>query len=155
MNEENLFRARVLELLKLAGWYKGRSVAGRLDLPNDVVYPMGIANLLTEFGGLYIKSSGTGITISRLSIKFEPVWADKESSENGILLDYSNRIGKPLYPLGYIPDESLILCMDSEGKVYMAGDYLYLVGNSFAEGVSNILLGIEGKLLDDQTLTWQ
>jgi hypothetical protein len=37
----------------------------------------------------------------------------------------------------------------------MAGDYLYLAGESFTEGVSNILLGIEGKQLDEQALTWE
>lgn len=155
MNENIFFRGEVLELLMQAGWYKGRTVEGKLELPSDVQYPLEIANILAEFGGLYIRSSGAGITLSRLSIKFEPAWADKESSEDGILWDYSTRIGKKLYPLGYIPDESLILCIDLAGKVYMAGDYLYLVGQSFTEGISNILLGIEGQQLDDQTLAWQ
>ena len=48
-----------------------------------------------------------------------------------------------------------MLCMDLDGKIYMVGDYLYLVGESFSEGIGNVLLGIEGKQLNEETLYWE
>lgn len=150
-----VFNPEVIGLLQKAGWYEGRNAVGAFSLPSDVQYPPDIIQVLNEFGGLFVHSSGTGISLSRLSINFEPSWADKESSEDGILWDYATRLGYKLYPLGYIADESLMLCMDLDGKIYMVGDYLYLVGESFSEGIGNVLLGIEGKQLNEETLYWE
>lgn len=142
-------------LLERAGWYAGRDASGTFELPSDVQYPPQILAILNEFGGLFVRSSGSGITVSRSSIEFDPSYADKESSEDGNLWDYTNRTGIPLYPLGHISDEALDLCIDLQGNVYLVGDYLYWVGNSFEEGVNNVLLGIKGKELNDRTLLWQ
>ena len=108
-----------------------------------------------SLGGLLVHSSGSGITISRASITFDPSSAGMESSEDGNLWDYTDRTGIPLYPLGYTRCGELYLCIDLQGNVYMVGDYLYWVGESFEEGVSNVLLGIKGKTLNDRTLLWQ
>jgi hypothetical protein len=142
-------------LLERAGWYAGRDASGTFELPSDVQYPPQILAILKEFGGLLVRSSGSGMTISRASITFDPSSAEMESSEDNTLWDYTNRTGIPLYPLGYTRSGELYLCIDLQGNVYMVGDYLYWVGESFEEGISNILLGLKGKVLNDQTLRWQ
>ena len=149
------FSPEVRLLLERAGWYAGRDASGTFEMPSDVQYPQQIQAILNEFGGLSVHSSGSGITVSRASINFDPSCADKESSEDGNLWDYITRTGIPLYPLGYTRSGELYLCMDLQGNVYMVGDYLYWVGKSFEEGVSNVLLGVKGKVLNDQTLLWQ
>lgn len=148
------FTPEVLTLLTRAGWYEGRQAHGQFAVPSDVHYPAQIAQLLWEFGGLLIKSTGAGLTLGRNSIHFEPSYAERESSEDGILTYYAGLLEHPLYPLGHIPAESLLLCIDSAGTMYMAGDYLYRVGRSFAEGVSNILLGVKGEEFNERTLSW-
>jgi hypothetical protein len=105
--------------------------------------------------GLLIKSTGPGLTLARNSILFDPSYAELESSEDGTLRYYADLLQQPLYPLGHIPQESLLLCIDLAGTMYMAGDYLYEVGSSFAEGVSNVLLGVKGKEFNESTLNWQ
>lgn len=155
MENQFSFSPAVQAILEQAGWYKGRNAAGTFPLPHDVVYPDIILLIVNEFGGLHVRSDGPGITLSRLSIYFEPMNADFESSEDGTIHDYASRISKKLYPLGFIPTESLMLCIDENFHMYMVGDYLYYVGDSFVAGVSNILLGIKGKTLNDRTLEWQ
>lgn len=149
-----LFTPEVLTLLRRAGWYEGRQAQGQFAVPSDVHYPAHIAQLLQEFGGLLIKSTGAGLTLGRNSILFDPSYAERESSEQGILTYYAGFLQHPLYPLGHIPQESLLLCIDWTGTMYMAGDYLYRVGSSFAEGVSNILLGVKGEEFNERTLRW-
>lgn len=148
------FNTEVLALLKQAGWFPGRNVGDMVDYPSDVAYPLDIQMLLNEYGKLFVRSTGAGVNMGRNSIDFDPSWAEQESSEDGKLHYYSSVIGTTLYPLGYVPDESLMLCIDSDHKVYMAGDYLYWVGNSFAEGISNILLGVSGRRFRESTGEW-
>jgi len=148
------FTPEVLTLLTRAGWYEGRHAQGQFVVPSDVHYPAHIEQLLQEFGGLLIRSTGAGLTLGRNSIHFDPSYAEMESSEEGILTYYAGLLQHPLYPLGHIPQESLLLCIDWAGTMYMAGDYLYRVGRSFAEGVSNILLGVKGEEFNERTLSW-
>jgi len=148
------FTPEVLTLLTRAGWYEGRQAPGQFAVPSDVHYPALIAQLLQEFGGLFIKSTGAGLTLGRNSIHFDPSYAERESSEDGKLSYYSDLLQQTLYPLGHIPDESLLLCIDLAGTMYMAGDYLYRVGNSFEEGINHILLGVKGAEFNERTLRW-
>ena len=154
MNPSVFFSPEALELLTRAGWVAGRSDGETVKLPDDVRYPMRVQMILREYGGLMVRSEGAGTNVGRSSIRFEPWKAQGESSEDGTLGYFSGLIGTKLYPIGYIPDESLLVCMDESEKVYMAGDYLYWVGNSFVEGISNMLLGIDSKQLDEDTLEW-
>ncbi|MDJ0365266.1 SUKH-3 domain-containing protein [Hymenobacter sp. H14-R3] len=155
MDNQLSFSPTVQAILEQAGWYKGRNAAGTFPLPHDVVYSDAIMLILNEFGGLYLRSNGPGITLSRFSIDFDPMDADFESSEDGIIYYYASLIAKKLYPLGFIPTESLMLCIDENFCMYKVGDNLHYAGDSFAEGVSNILLGIRGKTLNEQTLEWE
>jgi hypothetical protein len=101
-----------------------------------------------------IKSTGRGLTLGRNSILLDPSYAEGESREDGTLPYYASLLQQPLYPLGHIPAESLLLCIDLTGAMCMAGDYLYRVGRSFAEGVSNILLGVKGEEFNERTRSW-
>lgn len=149
------FTPEVLALLTRAGWYEGRQAQGQFAVPSDVHYPVLIAQLLAEFGGLFIKSTGRGLTLARNSILFDPSYAERESSKDGKLSYYSGLLQQTLYPLGHIPAESLLLCIDLTGTMYMAGDYLYRVGSSFAEGISHILLGVKGNEFNERTRRWE
>lgn len=148
------FSPAVQEILEQAGWYKRRNAAGTFPLPHDVVYPEAIMLILNEFGGLHLRSKGPGINLARLSIYFDPIDGDFESDEDGKIYYYASLIAKKLYPLGSIPTEALMLCIDEDFHLYMLGDNLHRVGDSFAAGVSNILLGIRGKTLNERTIEW-
>jgi hypothetical protein len=135
----------------LDSWPKCR---GKLPLPTDVIYPAHIKSILNEFGGLYVKSEGRGITVGRSSIHFDPTDAQGESEEEGTLTHYSKLLGTTLYSLGYLSTSSFMVCIDGKERVYLVGDYLIFTGNSFAEGISNILLGVDGETLNEDTLEW-
>jgi hypothetical protein len=154
MNNNISFSPEIIIPLTKAGWFPGRQVANELELPSDVEYPADVFALLSEYGRLKVRSEGAGINTAKNSIDFDPTWAEQESSEDGRLYYYSNLINNTLYPLGYLPQEALFLCIDRDSKVYMAGDNLHWIGDSFVQGVSNILLGISGKILDEQGLSW-
>jgi hypothetical protein len=107
----------VLTLLTRAGWYEGRQAQGQFAVPSDVLYPAQIAQLLQEFGGLLIKSTGRGLTLGQNSILFDPSYAEGESKEDGTLTYYASLLQQPLYPLGHIPAELLLLCIDLTGTI--------------------------------------
>ena len=154
MSSQIFYNREVISLLQQAGWFEGRDAGSLLALPSDVKYPAEILEILQEFGGLNVYSSGPGVTLARNSIDFNPAEAEAESESDGRLFYYSQLLEKTIYPVGYVPNESLILCLDTTGKTYMAGDNLYLVGTSFVDGVSNILLGIRGKIFHEDELRW-
>lgn len=155
MSNNFFFTPEVMTLLAKAGWFPGRRTGEDIELPSDVEYPDFILQLLQEYGGLKVRSVGAGIDVGRNSIDFDPTWADQESSEDGKLYYYSNLIGNTLYPIGHLPQEALLLCLDKDSKVYAAGDNLYWTGNSFIEGVSNILIGVNGKILNVDKMDWE
>ena len=72
------FTPEVLTLLTRAGWYEGRQAQGQFAVPSDVYYPAQIEELLQEFGGLLILSTGAGLTLARNSIRFDPSYAERE-----------------------------------------------------------------------------
>ncbi len=148
-----LFNQDIAALLSVAGWYRGRKEGNSIPLPKDVIYPAQIKAILDEFGGLFIKSQGAGIEIGRSSIKFDPMDADGESKDGSVGY-YSELLTTTLYPLGYLPSESFIVCIDMDGRVFLTGDDCYLVGNSFPEGISNILSGVKGKRFKESTRGW-
>ncbi|GAA4039495.1 hypothetical protein GCM10022409_26470 [Hymenobacter glaciei] len=154
MSNQIFYNHEVIALLKEAGWFEGRNAGSSLTLPSDVKYPVEILEILQEFGGLSVRSSGPGITLIKNDIDFNPAEAEFESEIDGRLHYYSQLLKRTIYPIGYVPNESLMLCLDSTGKTYMAGDNLYLVGTSFVDGVSNILLGIRGKIFHEDDLRW-
>ena len=148
------FSPEVRALLEQAGWYDNRIASPPPALPYDVQYPPAIHRLLMEFGGLSVESSGPGVNKARNSIEFDPLWAEGESTEDGRLTYYSSLLGSTLYPIGQVSNSPWMICLDLHGKVYMAGDCLFFVGESFVEGVSNMLLGIRGKVLQEETKQW-
>jgi hypothetical protein len=154
MNSSIFFGPEASAILSRAGWVAGRSDGDTIKLPDDVRYPVCIQMILREYGGLMVRSEGSGTNVCRNSIEFEPSIAQGESSEDGTLDYFSGLIQTRLYPVGYIHSEALYVCVDDAEKVYLAGDGLFWEGDSFVEGISNILLGIKGKQLDEDTLNW-
>ena len=141
------FPVEVHALLTQAGWFAGRNALDAVQLPADVDYPAAVRHLLAEFAGLDVRSTGAGINVTRNSILFDPFWANMESGEDGLLTYYAAQVGTALYPLGVVKRENAIICLGADGRLYLAADSLSLDGNSFAEGISNILLGIKGRML--------
>jgi SUKH-3 immunity protein len=154
MSNHQFYSREVIAMLEQAGWFEGRNVAASLVLPGDSKYQASILEILQEFGELFVNSTGPGVSMARNSIDFNPMEAEGENEVDGRLYYYGQLLDRPLYPLGYVPDDSLILCIDATGRTYMVGDNLYLVGMTFVSGVSNILLGIRGKIFHETELRW-
>jgi hypothetical protein len=154
MRNHQFHNREVLAMLEHAGWYIGRNIAATLTLPDDTKYPSSAIKILEEFGELSVRSSGSGISVCRNSIRFHPMDAEGENKPDGRIYSCGKMIGQPLYPLGFIPNDAFYLCVDGSGKMYLVGDKLYLIGETFVTGVCNILLGVRGKVFHETELRW-
>jgi hypothetical protein len=153
MKTHHPFNSEVRSILLQSGWYEGRKEGSTVPLPRDVTYPPKIKSILDEFGGLFIHSEGSGVNIGRSSIRFEPSRADGETID-GAVGHFAEMLGTTLYPLADLPTLPLTVCIDMNERIFLAGDSYHWVGDSFIEGISNILLGIDGKQFNEVTRDW-
>jgi hypothetical protein len=116
-------------------------------LPNDVLYPDEIKALLAKYAGLHVRAEGPGIDGPRHSIELDPWRAEGENGVGGLLTRSSERADTVLFPLGRVPGLAALLCLATTGRVYLAGAQLVLAGDTFAEGISNMLRGVRGQVL--------
>ena len=141
-------------LLQEAGWYPGRVIERPLYISPLLDYPPAVLAMLREFGGLTVP-------IGDKELAFEPTAAEWEDKIGGALKKYSWLLGRTLYPIGLITDETdqmdvgVNVGVDKYGAVYLMGRGLERRGQTFAEGISNLLTDIQGEYLHGSDLTWE
>lgn len=130
--------------LAAAGWYGGRRDEGFMErirqrLTHDgrfELFPVAEAALL-EFGGLRVEQSGAGVDRARESFVLNPLRAvDAEP----VFAQYSEVVGKKLFPLGEAGDQGFIAVADT-GEVFLIFEGILLLGHSVHEALSNLIEG--------------
>jgi SUKH-3 immunity protein len=140
---EARFPADVRAVLVTAGWSPGRDIGAAVDRwlarmagPLRGSAPPAVARrALTEFGGLVIPQYGpTGVIGGGFTTRLHPIDGDFVT---GYLPDFGERIGSPVFPLGYSEDEGADLVIDAAGRVFM----LHWVGDLFvAAGIDEAII---------------
>ena len=142
----NRFRPEVELLLRNAGWYPSRDVANRVKAWQEVLAsPSGFAmtsaasDVLREFGGLHVKSSGAGAGFASADINFDPALAQGEEDRFSWFIPFRER---KVFPLGEVSGGHLFLGIDQEGLCYVLMDDLYWERVPFLQAIEALLLGI-------------
>lgn len=131
--------------LKDAGWYKGRRNAQRvaewrqsLESPNGFRMSLAAEAALEEFGGLHVDCQGPGIECARGGFDLDPELA---SGEEDRFDRFRQQVGSDMFPLGEAFDGQAFLAIDGEGRVYLLGDRICLLGNNIRVALDAVLMG--------------
>jgi hypothetical protein len=136
------FIPEVQEEFRKAGWFPGRNVKKECDaLPYFHKFPPFFQEFFYEYGGLVLKVASTNeydVTATwDFSILFK--WQDF----------FNERVGYYSFPIADYDLDNATLQGDSEGNIYLTGDFETLMANDFKTG-------IEKAIMDDYTdaLVW-
>lgn len=129
----------VRPLFESAGWRPNRKIAPSIRPVEVPAYRVG-RELLEEFEGLHVGKVGPGRDWAASDIDFNPADAEDLMSSFSISDD-------SLCPIGSYHHGHGMLYVDADGALY-GGDTIgkrgiFLIAPSFADGVTNILLGIK------------
>ncbi len=92
---------------------------------------------LAEFGGLVVDLHGPGRTAAKEPFELDPELCE---GEEGRFRDWSEVIGRSIYPLGELDHGRYFLGIDTEGVLYLVIDWLA----SFGPGDAGLIALCEG-----------
>ncbi|MDR6968503.1 hypothetical protein J2X31_002526 [Flavobacterium arsenatis] len=152
------FTEKVQKQFELAGWTKDRNVKQKYENANILRFddfPDFLKEFLYEYGDLTIDviKSFESKVISKIKLGVEYAgYEDLEDYDDDI-----NMVGKMLYPFAFHNTDTPMIACDEEGKVYMLGDYVYRISDTFKEGIEILVTYDWSKgfyQLDEDTGKW-
>lgn len=136
-----------LELMK-AGWTPERSVdtsKWRCAFEREgVLMPPAADEFLSRFGGLSFEWRDGGVDTHRVDVVLDPELC--VGLEDGFR-EWSQELGKAMFPLGEIERGRHVLGMDEDGTVYRLIDGIAFYGHG-VEGLAALLRGVLPTRLD-------
>lgn len=131
-------------VLRLAGWYPGRSVSTqereRVLHEEDEGFELHDAarHFLAEFGGLQINQQGPGRTMHRSSFRLDSLVAKWDFE---IIDVQSEETGTYLYPIGDAGRGNFYLTMAANGAVHHGMDYVRLLADTGDKALEKLIEG--------------
>lgn len=137
-----IFSNKVQKRIKDAGWHANRNVLAKYaDVNFFDQFPQFLKDFLKEYGALTIVCEKviTGLGDEHLYIQPENAMYEGDDED-----DYwwESLLNKKLFPFAIIEEgPGYRIACDEDGKVYMlgGGDGTFLRGNTFEEGVENVI----------------
>ena len=101
---------------------------------------------LREFGGLIVDIGGPGISCAREPFELDPelTWDCEEDR----FLDWSETIGRRLFPLGELDHRRFFLAIDEVSEIYLVETWVASFGR-MPEALENLILGVAPHVIDD------
>lgn len=138
----------VAQVLEAAGWKPGRRVdTGRW---RSMFEPVGLAmhdaaeTFLREFGGLTVHVTGPGITCARTPFELDPELA---WGEEGRFLQWSEHLGRRLFPLGELDHGRFFLAIDEATEIHLVETWIASFGPA-PQALENLVLGVAPRRID-------
>lgn len=137
-----------IQLLRAAGWFEGRDVAGMVDawrarLIEDGFEPtIAAERALREFGGIRVIQRAPGINLARDTFEIDPLLG---LGEHDRFERFETILGVSLYPMGECGGGHEFLAIASDGRVFVVGDdEIDLAGGTAREAILNLICGVRG-----------
>lgn len=152
-----MYTSEVNEILKNAGWHKGRNVLSQLKLPYDD-YPKFALIFLKNYGllkGPCVARPEWSDVVNHFII--QPETPEKELVGDHVIPYYSGLLNTKLFPLGGVDSGGgYEICCDSNENCYMLGEYCFFVGSDIITGIDRVLDGDSREYLqlDEDNLDW-
>ena len=129
------FKEEIQKRFENAGWYLGRDVSNLVNKLKDINdCPEFIINFLKEYGNLEVITNTKHVK-STLNFKIPFNGWVKNMVVKDLYFINSNA-----FPLGYYEMDHAVLYTDSEGKIYMGGDFPTLISNDFKTGIEKVIM---------------
>jgi len=131
------------EVLAGAGWFPGRRVdttQWRARFSDTGMNMHAAAEVfLAEFGGLAVGHRGPGISRAREAFELDPmlVWGSEEDR----FLDWSETIGRDLFPVGELDHGRYFLGLDEQAELYLVAAWVAGFGR-MPGALDNLVLGV-------------
>jgi hypothetical protein len=134
------FTLPVVDLLRSAGWYEGRTVSDTLELPPEFSLFSQAQVVFAEFGGLHMGQAGIGIDCAKCDVEIDPCLGSHLAPH---LKRHEQSLKTKLYPLGEVVGGHAYLVIDEQGRTYLyhLGGELAPKAPTFARGLELLLLG--------------
>ncbi|MEV8319062.1 SUKH-3 domain-containing protein [Streptomyces sp. NPDC059900] len=132
-------------VLRLAGWYPGRSVSTvewehtLHEADEDFEIHDAARNFLREFGGLEIDQKGPGRTAPRSPLRFDPLVAKWDCE---IFDELGEQAGVHLYPVGDTGRGVAYLGMAPDGAVHVGMDSVQFLAENGDRALEKLIEGI-------------
>lgn len=133
------FTNKVQQSFREAGWFPGRNVSCKYKDVNKInEFPKSLKDFLFEYGNLIALDAKRyeSEVINKLLITLD--YAEFEDEKD--YQYYYELFGKTIYPFAKFDEDGYRIACDNEGKVYMIGDYYFIIGNNLQEGVENLIM---------------
>ncbi|MDI6102621.1 SUKH-3 domain-containing protein [Actinoplanes sp. NEAU-A12] len=136
-------------VLRDAEWYPGRSVAPRrwtsLLAAEGFRVHAAAEEFLSEFGGLAVDVSGSGLTCAREPFSLYPTSC---SGEEDRIAEWGVDLGKHFYPLGESSRREFFIVMDEDGGIFLMMDRVGALGVR-ERGLESLVRGIAPEWLPE------
>lgn len=153
------FPVDVAATLTRSGWRPGRDVADRVDAWFDELALDGLRqdqswtasrsaamaaarHVLREFGGLVVDIGGPGRDHAVSPFRLYPLPPPAPNGPDVYGFGYlEGKLDRPLFPIGEVDDFQYDLAIDSDGRIYQAGDLDFALGEDIDEALVNLVHG--------------
>jgi hypothetical protein len=137
------FTAETEETLRAAGWFPGRCVSvelwrEQLEESGEVRMHEAAERFLAEFGGLSVWISGPGITCAKSPFNFD---AELLVGEEDRFAEWSQTIGRDLFPIGELDEGRFFLGIDENSEVYLVETWVATFGPA-QDALEKLVLGV-------------
>ncbi|MDX3801704.1 SUKH-3 domain-containing protein [Streptomyces sp. AK04-3B] len=137
------------QVLREAGWVPGRKINPELWLSSLEVEGLrrhaAASTFLSEFGGLAVNISGSGISRSREPFELDPSLCEGEGDR---FLEWSDEIGRSVFPIGVLDGGRFFLGIDENSEIYSVETWLGSFG-PMPGAMTNLITGVRAEVIDD------
>lgn len=154
------FTEKVQEQFIKAGWSKSSNQLNKYtDVYRFEEFPKFLKDFLNEYGNLTVSDCKNyeSEVINKLIITPDYAFFEFENDKDEDYDSYKNKIGKQIFPFAFFYPDSYRIVSDSDGKIYMLGDYIFLIADNLKEGIEILLNDDWSKgyyQLDDKSGQW-
>ncbi|MCM3299992.1 SUKH-3 domain-containing protein [Streptomyces pseudogriseolus] len=136
-------------VLKASGWTPGRKVdtarwRSMFEAAGLVMHDAAEA-FLQEFGGLTVNVSGPGISRAREPFELDPEVACGEEDR---FTEWSEAMGRHLYPLGELDHGRFLLGIDEVGVIHVVETWVASFG-PIPQAMESLVLGVAPRRIDE------
>ena len=144
-----IYSAEVDQVLRAAGWAPGRQVDPEPWLSafeaEGLQRHAAASAFLTEFGGIAVNISGSGINRTREPFEFDPLLCEGEGDR---FLEWGEEVKKSIFPIGVLDEGRFFLGIDDESEIYLVESWLASFGR-MPEAINNLITGIQATVISE------
>ncbi|MER5603508.1 SUKH-3 domain-containing protein [Streptomyces sp. NPDC002265] len=145
-----MFPEQVEQDLRAAGWTPKRQVdpeswLSALEADGRLRRHSAVIAFLSEFGGLAVSISGSGVSCAREPFELDPLLCLGEEDR---FSEWSEEIERSIFPVGVLDEGRFFLGIDENSELYLVETWVASFGR-MPEAMNNLILGVQPTVIHD------